>query len=418
MTPSLPVALVILTFFGAPALAAPAPASPDFEPMLACSPDAHKYFGTVNKFAKEWPAERMAGKLEFLASGLNSATSRTDEAAWSLENKSSLPIGCRIGEPRVKAGVYAALSELRREIIEKAKPKLDDHQRSEAADLTEKERNLDALMGAESKSVSEFKAKLNALGIIGGSGTFITQNPTRADLLAIRVRDIRTRVREAEESGKGLPGANIPDAVRESDAKSIAKAKNLNGDSKGFSFGDKIDTMPSGPQTAEDRNEGGGRAAAATPITKKPRGPRAVETAEMHGDTDPDEPAAGGAANTVANSAMKPLGGAVNPPSAEEANKYAKIREEAKKSALRKAKPTIGAEDSFAELGEEDDRKFGVRSMSSSSGNGRIYYQDKSGKLSLLEVVNGKLVSQLPAGIPPDEAGAIDAEVEQINAKK
>jgi len=340
MTPSLPVALAILAFFGEPALAASAPAAPDFEPMAVCSPDAYKGFNKAKSAAKEKTPEKVASMGKAFASVLDHVTGLTDQAAWSVDDTTALPANCRIGEPKIKEGVYAALSEVRREINEKAVSVLQGEERAEAEDLTAKERAVDALMGGEAKSAAEFKTKLAGLGLGRDTGG-AAENPTRTQMLGRRYRGLSSQAESFAVMGGVLPGANIPDAVRAREAKSAAEAKKRADAAKGLSFGgDKTDDTPnagagnaaSGGRAAPGTNtpRGGAQNAVieegtdvdAAPAKKgrRPRVDSRLENAIIEEGPDPDDDGPSVLTEAVKNSATKPLGGAVNPASSDDAN--------------------------------------------------------------------------------------------------
>lgn len=430
MTPSLPVALAILTFLSIPAVAAPAP---DFEPVSECDQAAHKKYGVIKGFVESADADRLMEKLSAIHAQVDALTAATDELAWPLENARALPAGCRIGEEKVKEGVYEALSGLRKGLDEKVQSALPEDERSPSADLTAREREADALMGS-AKSLEEFKSKAAGLrnGIQpyagGGQSEAITK---RATSLAKRLGGFFKRIAQARAAGAKDTGVAIPKEVLDREAKNAAKSKKGADASKGFTFGDKIDDAQGGPQTAEDRNEGN-RGGAATgeiqgsgadrpdaPIeAKKPgrsRVERAVDTAEIDEDTDPDEPDSSALSEAAKNSATKPLGGAVNPPAADDATLYAKRKAEARKAAERVSSMANGREKAEAEMDLVLDRGFVVQSLKLQGSSGELVLERNRGVPERLRfgVKNWEL-SPKPAGVlTPEEEGVIEAELEE-----
>lgn len=431
MTPSLPVALAILTFLSTPAVAAP-----DFAVMRECGPKHYERYQKAGGFEKGDPAA-LAQKLELINEVLDSAGSYADSISRPGSDAPALPPGCALNEAKIKDEVYGGLADLRRKINDKAADALPEEEKEPTRVLTAIEGELDGAMG-EAKNFAELKLKIR--GIVGKVTAAEGEAPEtvkpRVLRLKKRIGAILVRISEKQSAGASSFDQAIPAEVLSREAKRVAEAKKRTGGFKGDAFGDKTDDL-SGPQTAGDHNEGnragaitaeiqgsgaddpgaltdaaaGGRGTAITPIAKKPgsRAKPAIETAKADEDTDPDEgPSV--LAEAVKDSAMSPLGGAVNPPAPNEAENYDTRKEAIKAKTLRLRKGR-GMENDEEDLAFRSKLPF-TMVATVRNGNGVVTLVSPSGTpLKRVQIVNGKPVVK-PGELTAVEAGFIEGELE------
>ncbi len=414
--PQLPVSRAILALLASAALAAPAVAAPDFEAMRDCDPALYKKFSVMKNLAESQPPETVNSKLPKLNEMLNGLTSSTDELLWPLKDSSTLPAACRLDAGKIKDEIYGGLAELRKLIDEKVQPLLPEEDRSPSQALTEKERAVDALMGDRSKTLIAFKAALS--GLNGGGDGPESLRP-RAEKLDARLKDIQKRVAEGEKAGAtSLGGSSIPEAVREKIAKDAAAARARANAPMGGGFDpERRDGTPNAPAGVPSAAPGAGRSdggAPAEPVKKipRPRGADLVDRAEIGHGGDPNESSPGTAVGAVKNSAIKPLGGAISPPSAEEASDYAARKDAAKSSILRVKNMKAGTmqermEKDAAESSMIADRPFQLQPIVS-NGAGTIYVNRDGGQQKRFNVAGYKLSSVKPGDLTPEEDAAIE----------
>lgn len=440
MTPSLPVALAILSF-----LSTPAAAAPDFAVMRECGPEHYARYQKASGFEKGDPAE-LAKKLELINGALDSAGSFADSISRPGSDAPALPPGCALNEAKIKDEVYGGLADLRRRINDKAADALPEEEKEPTRILTAIEGELDAAMG-EADNFAELKAKIR--GIVGKVTAAEGGAPESVKPRVLRVKKrigaILVRISEKQGAGASSFDQAIPAEVLALEAKRLAGAKKRTGGFKGDAFGDKTDDL-SGPQTAENRNEGnrggavtaeiqgsgadhrralteangGGRAASTVPGRKKPRVESAVDTAEIDEDTDPDEPGSSVLTEAVTNSATKPLGGAVSPPSAAAAASYAERKKEARRAlqtiADMPANDVRSRSEKSMAIGELNESRGFQVDVDMRSGEG-VLKLTKNYKTRTFHIVNGKLPDVPKGDLTPEEEVALDWELEQLKRK-
>lgn len=418
--PQLPASRAVLALLASSVLAAPALAAPDFEAMRDCDPALYKKFSVMKNLAESQSPEMIKSKLPKLHEMLSGLTSSTDELLWPLKDAGALPAACPRDDGRIKDEIYGGLAELRKLIDDKVKSTLPEEERSPSQDLTAKERAVDALMGDRSKTLVEFKAALS--GLKGGGDGPESLQP-RAEKLAARLKDIQKRVAEGEKAGAAsLGGFSMPESVRERQAKDAAASKQRTGGMMGIDFGaQKRDDSPNPPAAAAAPAPGAGRPDGGAPAdstrkTPRPRGADLVDRAEIGHGADPDEAAPGAAAGAVKNSATKPLGGAISPPSADDAASYLARKAAAKTAAESILNMKNGREKAEAEMEANEARGFAV-DVSIKNGAGFLTL-NKGGRGRRFEIVNGKLPN-IPLGdITPEEEGVLAAELEAATRKR
>lgn len=424
--PQLPVSRAILTLLASSLLAAPTLASPDFSAMRECNPDLHVKYEKMKGYAEGWDSAKLARLLPALSDGIDTVATKTDSLLWPMHNSGALPSGCLLDDGKIKNDVYAGLAELRRKVNEKAAPALPEEDRAHAKDLTEIEGAVDALMGNRSQTLGAFKASLS--GVAGRVRAFDSADhpesfKARIKLLVARVTSIQARVEDSEKEGMtSLGGSSMPESVREKQAKDADTSKKRTGRMMGIDFGaERRDDSPSPPAGAPTPAPGAGRSDGGAPADSvkkipRPRGADLVDRAEIGHGADPSEAAPGTAAETIKNSATKPLGGAINPPSADEATNYLARKTAAKISAESILNMKDGREKAEAEMEANEARGFAV-DVSIKNGAGFLTL-NKGGRGRRFEIVNGKLPN-IPLGdLTPEEEGVLAAELDAATRKR
>lgn len=410
MTPSHPVAAVILTF-----LSIPAASAPDFATMRECGPKHYERYQKASGFEKGDPAA-LAQKLELINEVLDSAGSYADSISRPGSDAPALPPGCELNEAKIKDEVYGGLADLRRRINDKAADALPEEEKEPTRSLTAIEGELDAAMG-EAKDLGELKSKLR--GIVGKVTAADGEAPESVKPRVLRVKKrigaILVRISEKQSAGASSFNQAIPAEVLAREAKRIEESKKRADAAKGLSFGgDKTDNTP---------NAGAGNAASGSPGTRSPaggasptgkpsrsRGANAVESANIDHDTDPDEPSSGIAGSAVKNSAVKPLGGAINPPDQNDAENYEKRKEAIRTKTLRLRKGR-GMENDEEDMAFRSNLPFRMVGTVK-NGEGVVTLVSPSGiPMKRIRIENGKPVVK-PGELTAVEAGFIEGELE------
>lgn len=415
MTPSLPVALAILAFLGAPASAAP-----DFAVMRECGPQHYERYQKASGFEKGDPAG-LAQKLELINGVLDSAGSYADSISRPGSDAPALPPGCQLDEAKIKDEVYGGLADLRRKINEKAADALPEEEKEPTRNLTAIEGEIDGAMG-EAKSLAELKSKLR--GIVGKVNAADEGAPESVKPRVLRIKKrigaILVRISEKQSAGVSSYDQAIPADVLARDAKRAAEAKKRADAAKDLSFGgDKTDNTPNAAAdgaTGGNQSGQGSPAGVASPTRKnsRPRGADAVAEANIDHDTDPDEPGSSVLTEVVTGSA-KPLGGAVNPSAAGDASSRAARKEAAVRAERRARSIPNNRERDEALMNLEEARGFEIIVKASKDGAKRHIIIKKNFVDRTFDVSNGRLPALRPGEVTPEEEAALEMQLEAMN---
>lgn len=410
--------------------AVPAAAAPDYAVMRECSPERYAKFAKMSGYEKEFDADKLAAKLEVFNAMLDVVASDADSVTMPGAGAPPLPASCALDDAKIKDEVYGGLAELRRKINDKASASLPEGDKEPSRNLTAIEAELDGAMG-ERKSPAELRSKLRSIaGKVGAAENGAPESVApRIQRLKVRIGAVINRLAENERNGIASFNGEIPADVRERGEKGAAEARKRAGGMKGFSFGDKVDDL-SGLQTAEGREAaagGAGRsgvqgaggdpaavgaAGAAAPgasSSKKARAALAVDTAEIQEDSDPDEPGSSVLTEAVKNSAVKPLGGAIAPAGADEADSYDARKARAARAMERiQNMPTQSVADRAEKASAFQEALDSVpMEMSQSKGEGRVVLVGKGMRREY--TISGYKVLAQRGQIEPEEEATVDA---------